>query len=87
LKIVLISNEWKDRHVSGTFNGFRKQALMCRADSTDSPGQDFSPLGDKMTEEFSILKIYIGDFFRAEFTNSLAPNTESSWTWHSSLPF
>jgi hypothetical protein len=73
--------------MSGTFDGFRKQALMCRANSTDSPGQYFSPLGDEMAEEFSVLKINIGYFFRAELADSLAPNTESSWTWHSSLPF
>jgi hypothetical protein len=40
-----------------------------------------------MAEKLSILKINIGDFFRAEFTNSLAPNAEAPWTWHSQLAF
>ena len=73
--------------MSGAFNGFRKQALMCRADPTDSPGQYFTPLGDKMTEKLPVLEIDIGDFFRAKFTHSLSADTESSLTWHSSLPF
>jgi hypothetical protein len=82
-----ISDEWKDSQMPGAFDGFRKQALMRRADSTDSPGQYFSPFGDEMTEELSVLKIDISDFFRAKFADSLAPNAEPSWTWHSSSPF
>jgi hypothetical protein len=66
----------------GTFNGFRKQTLMRRADSTDSPGQYLSPFGDEVAEELSILKIDIGDLLRAEFAYSFAPNAEPSWTWH-----
>jgi hypothetical protein len=69
-----ISDKWKDGQVPGTFDGFRKQALMRRADSTDPPGQYLSPLGDKVTEELSIFKL----------ADSLAPNAEPSWTWHSS---
>ena len=69
--------------MSGAFDGLRKQALMRRADSTDSPGQYLSTLGNKMTEELSVFEIDISDLFRAKLTNSLAPDTESSWTWHS----
>ena len=79
-----ISDEWEDGQMPGTFDGFRKQALMRRADSADSPGQYLSPLRDEMSQKLSILKIDIGDFFRAEFAYSFAPNTEPSWTWHSS---
>ncbi len=68
----------------GTLDGFRKQALMRRADSTDSPGEYLSPFGNEMTEELSIFKIDIRDLFRAEFAHPLAPNAEPSWTWHSS---
>ena len=68
----------------GTFNRLREQALMCRADSADSPGQYLSAFRDKMAEEFSVLEIDISNFFRAEFTYSLAPDTESSLTCHSS---
>ncbi len=71
----------------GTFDGFRKQALMRRAHSTDPPGQYLSPLRDEMTEELSIFEIDISDFFRAEFADSFAPDTESSWTWHNKWPF
>ena len=67
----------------GAFNGFRKQALMRRADPTDPSGQYLSPFGNEMTQEFPILKIDVGDFFRAKLANPFAPNTESSWTWHS----
>ncbi len=70
-----------------TFYGFRKQALMRRADSTDSPGQNLSPFGDKVTEELSVFEVDIGDFFRAEFAYSFAANTESSLTWHGYWPF
>jgi hypothetical protein len=69
--------------MSGAFDGLRKQALVRRADSTDSPGQYLSTLGNKMTEELSVFEIDIGDFLRAKFANPFAPNTESSWTWHS----
>lgn len=71
----------------GAFNGFRKQALMRRADATDPSGQYLSPFGNKMTQKFPILEIDIRDFFRAELAYSFAPNTEPSWTWHSSQPF
>ena len=71
----------------GTFDGFRKQALMRRADSTDSPGQYLSPFGNEVTEELSILKVDIGNLLRAKLAHSLAPNTKPSWTWHSSSPF
>lgn len=40
-----------------------------------------------MTEKFSVFKIDIGYFFRAEFTHSFAPNTEPLWTWHNISPF
>jgi len=82
-----ISDEWKDGQMPGAFDGFRKQALMRRADSTDSPGQYLSPFGNKVTEELSVLEIDVSDFFRAKLTDSLAPNAEPSWTWHSSSPF
>jgi hypothetical protein len=82
-----ISDKWKDGQMSGTFDGFRKQALMRRADSTDSPGQYLSPFGDEMTEELSIFKVDIGNFFSAEFADSFAPNAKPSRTWHSSSPF
>jgi hypothetical protein len=82
-----ISDKWKDGQMPGTFDGFRKQALMRRADSTDSPGKYLAPFRDKMTEELSIFKVDIGNFFRAEFANSFAPNAEPSRTWHSSSPF
>ena len=71
----------------GTFDGFRKQALMYRADSTDSPGQYLSSLGDEMAKELSVLEIDVCNFLSAEFAHSLAPNTETFLTWHSSLPF
>ena len=71
----------------GAFDGFRQQALMRRADSADSPGKDFSPLGNKMTEELSVFEINIGDFFSTKFAHSLAPNTKPSWTWHNEWPF
>jgi len=77
-----ISDKWKDGQMSGTFDGFRKQALMRRADSTDSPGQNLSSFGDKMTQELSIFKIDIGNFLSAKLADSLAPNTKPSWTWH-----
>jgi hypothetical protein len=73
--------------MSGTLNGFCKQALMCRADSADSPGQYLSPFGDKMTKKLCILKINIRNFLGAELANSLAPNTEPSLTCHSFQPF
>ena len=71
----------------GTFDCLGKQALVGRADSADSPGQYLSSFGNKVTEKLSIFKIDIGDLFCAEFTNSLAPNTKASWTWHSQLAF
>jgi hypothetical protein len=67
----------------GAFDGLRKQALVSRADSTDSPGKYFPSFRDEVTQELSILKIDIGNFFRAKFTYSFAPNTETSLTWHS----
>jgi hypothetical protein len=82
-----ISDKWKDGQVPGTFDGFRKQALMRRADSTDSPGQYLSAFRNEMAKEFPIFEIYIGDFFCAKFADSLAPNTEPSRTWHSYQPF
>jgi hypothetical protein len=82
-----ISDKWKDGQMSGTFDGFRKQALMRRADSTNPPGQYLSSFGDEVTKELSIFKIDIGNFFSAKLAYSLAPNTEPSWTWHSSSPF
>ena len=68
--------------MSGAFDGLRKQALMRRADSTDPPGQNLPPFGDKMAEELSVFKIDIGNLFRAKFAYPLAPNTEPLWTWH-----
>ncbi len=82
-----ISDEWKDGQMPGAFDGFRKQALVRRADSTDPPGQYLSPFGDEVTKELSIFEIDIGDLFRAKFADPLAPNAEPSWTWHSSSPF
>jgi len=43
-----ISDKWEDGQVSGAFDGFREQALMRRADSTDSPGEYLSPFGNEM---------------------------------------
>jgi hypothetical protein len=71
----------------GTFDGFCKQSLMCRADATDAPGQYLSAFGDKVAQEFSVLKIYIGNLFRAKLAYPFAPNTKPSLTWHSSQPF
>ena len=71
----------------GALDGLRKQALMRRADSADSPGQDLSPFGNKMTQELAVFEINIGDFFSAELTYSFAPNTKPSWTWHNEWPF
>jgi hypothetical protein len=73
--------------MSRAFDGLCEQTLMRRADSADSPWQYLAPLGNEMAEEFSIFEIDVGDFFRAEFANSLAPNTKSSWTWHIQWPF
>ena len=55
---------------------------MSRADPADSPGQDFAPLGNKVTEELAVFKINVSYFLGTEFTDSLAPNAETSWTWH-----
>jgi hypothetical protein len=71
----------------GALNGFRKQALMRRADSTDSPWQYFPTFGNKVAQKFSVLKIDIGYFFRAKFAYSFASNSEPFLTWHSSQPF
>jgi hypothetical protein len=71
----------------GTLDGFRKQALVRRADSTDSPRQYFPTFGNKVAQKLSVLKIYISYFFRAKFTYSFASNTEPFWTWHNSQPF
>ena len=71
----------------GALNGFRKQALMSRADSTDSPRQYFPAFGNKVAQKFSVLEIDIGNFFRAKFTYSFASNSEPFLTWHSSQPF
>lgn len=71
----------------GSFDSFRQLALVRRADSADPPGQNLSPFRDKMTEEFRILVIYIGYFFGAKFTHSLAPYTEPLWTCHNYEPF
>jgi hypothetical protein len=84
---VSIGNEWKNGHVPGTFDGLRKQALMRRAYSANSPGQDLPAFGNEVAEELSVFVIDVGNFFSAEFANSFAPDTESSWTWHSSLAF
>jgi hypothetical protein len=82
-----ISDKWEDGQMSGTFDGFRKQALVRRADSTDSPGQNLSSFGDEVTQELSIFEIDIGDFLSAKLAYSFTPNTKPSWTWHSSSPF
>ncbi|MBP1624816.1 MAG: hypothetical protein H6Q07_2836 [Acidobacteria bacterium] len=71
----------------GTFDGFREQTLMRRADSTDSPGQYLSAFGDEMAQEFSVLEIYVCYFFGAKLAHPFAPDTEPSLTWHSSQPF
>jgi hypothetical protein len=71
----------------GTFDGFREQALMRRADAADAPGQYLSAFGDKVPQELSVLKIDIGNLFRAKFAYSFAPDTKPSLTWHSSQPF
>ena len=73
--------------MSGPLYGFREQSLMRRADSTDPPGQYLPSFGDKMAEKLPVLVIDIGYFFSAEFTDSLAPNTEPFWTWHDYLAF
>jgi hypothetical protein len=86
-KNVSISNEWEDGHVSGTLDSLRKQTLMSRADSTDSPGQYLSSFGNKVAEEFTVFEVDIGDFFSAKFAYPLATDAESFWTWHSSWPF
>jgi hypothetical protein len=70
--------------VPGPLDSFRKQALVCRADSADSSGQYFPSLGNKMAEKFPVFEIYIGDFFGTKFADSLAPDAEPFWTWHCS---
>ena len=82
-----ISDKWEDGQMSGTFDGFRKQALVRRADSTDSPGKDLAPFRDEVAEELPVFKIDVCDFFRAKFADSFAPNTETFWTWHNKWPF
>ena len=82
-----VRDERKNGQVSGALDGFRQLPLMRRADSADPPGQNFPPLRNKMTEELSVFEIDVSDFFRAEFADSFAPNTESSWTWHNKWPF
>jgi hypothetical protein len=64
------------------FDSFCKQALVSRADPADSPGQYLPPFRNEVTEELSVLEINIGYFLGAEFADSLAPDTETSWTWH-----
>jgi hypothetical protein len=71
----------------GTFDSFRKQTLMRRADAADTPGQYLSAFGDKMAQELCILKIDICNLLRAKLADSLAPNTKPSLTWHNSQPF
>jgi hypothetical protein len=71
----------------GTLNGFCKQALMRRADSANSPRQYFSTFGNKMSQKFPVLKIYIGYLFRAKLAYSFASNSEPFLTWHNSQPF
>ena len=73
--------------MSGAFDSLRKQALMRRADSADSPGKYLAPFGNEVTQELPVFEIDIGDFFSAELTDSFAPNTEPSWTWHYECPF
>jgi hypothetical protein len=73
--------------MSGSFDRFREQTLVGRADSADPPGQYFPPFGNEVTEKFPVFEIDIGYFLRAEFAYSLAPNAEPFWTWHSSLAF
>jgi len=70
--------------VSSTFDSLRKQALVGRTDSTDSPRQNLPPFGNKMAEKLPVFEIDVGDFFRAKLAYSFAPNTESFWTWHRS---
>jgi hypothetical protein len=84
---VSISNEREDGQMPGPLDGLRKQALMRRADSADSPRQYLSPFGNKMAEELSVFEINVSDFFRAKLAHSLAPNTKPSLTWHFSQPF
>jgi hypothetical protein len=73
--------------MSGTLDGLRKQTLMSRADSADSPGQYLSSFGNKMAEEFTVFEINIGDFFSAKLAHAFAPHAEPFWTWHVSWPF
>ena len=40
-----------------------------------------------MTEKFPVFEVDIGYFFRAEFTNSFAADSEPLWTWHVIWPF
>jgi hypothetical protein len=82
LGISLVRDEWKNRHMPGAFDSFRELTLMRRADSADSSWKNLSALRDEMPQKFPILKIYIRDFFRAEFTDSLAPNAKPSLSCH-----
>ena len=73
--------------MSGAFDGLRKQALVRRADSADSPRQYLPPLGDKVAEQLLVFEIDVGNLLRAEFADSFAPDTEPFWTWHIEWPF
>jgi hypothetical protein len=77
-----VRNKWKYRHMPRAFNSFRELTLMSRADSADSPRENLSALRDKMTKKLPILKVDVRDFFRAEFTYSLAPNAKPSLPCH-----
>jgi len=78
----LVRDERKYCHVPRALDSFRKLPLMRRADSAYSPGENLSALGDEMPQKFPILKVNIRDFFRAEFTYSLAPNAKPSLPCH-----
>ena len=68
-------------------DGFREPTLMRRADSADSPRKNLSAFGDEMPQKFPIFKVYVRDFFRAEFTHSFAPNAKPSLSCHISSAF
>jgi hypothetical protein len=73
--------------MSGTFDGFRQQSLVRRADTADPPGQNLSSFGNKMAQELAIFEIDISNLFSTKLADSLAPNTEPLWTWHRILAF
>jgi len=73
--------------VPGAFDRLGKKSLMRRADSAYPAGEYLPALGNKVSQELSVLEVDISDLLSAELAYSLTPNTESFWSWHGSLTF